>query len=184
MKSPMNAKVPTVLVIYLVLTATFNTIIFTTPFIYMYDRGIGEGVYRAFSFICHQVPSRSFCIYPDAFAVSGCSAMTNGIVSVDPVLGMGYKFPVCARCISFYTGMFIGGLMLLFIFFRRGGYPILPVWLFIMFIIPMGVDGTFQLLGFWESTNTVRVLTGFPAGFIVPFYLMPILDKSRAQWSG
>ena len=42
----------------------------------------------------------------------------------------------------------------------------------LMFVIiglglgPMAIDGFTQLLTSYESTNTMRILTGFPAGFI------------------
>ena len=33
-------------------------------------------------------------------------------------------------------------------------------------LVPMGIDGFTQLLTSYESTNTMRIITGVPAGFV------------------
>jgi uncharacterized membrane protein len=49
----------------------------------------------------------------------------------------------------------------------------------ILSLIPIGVDGTGQLFGFWESTNLVRILTGLPAGIICGIAIGVIIDELR-----
>ena len=48
----------------------------------------------------------------------------------------------------------------------------------IVFLLPMAVDGGTQFLGLRESTNVLRALTGFSAGLIVPFYVIPFVLAS------
>lgn len=85
---------------------------------------------------CHQKSSRSFFIN-------------------------GNQMPICARCTAIYVGLALG--ILFFVFF----YVDIKWWMIVLAILPMGIDGTAQtILGLYESTNLIRVLTGLPAGFI------------------
>jgi len=76
---------------------------------------------------------------------------------------VGYQFPICARCTAIYTGIAFGlGLEMLF------GPPsrqLLPV--ILLFAVPCGIDGVTQLVLKRESTNLIRLFTGFPAGVAV-----------------
>ena len=75
----------------------------------------------------------------------------------------GNQMPFCSRCTAIWLGAALG---LLFLFFYK--VELNRRFLLIIFIslIPIGVDGFGQLLGFWESTNLIRLLTGLLAGFI------------------
>ena len=60
---------------------------------------------------------------------------------------------------------------------RHDKKEILPaIWL-ILAIVPIGIDGTGQLLGFWESTNLIRAITGGIVGIAIAVYMIPILNK-------
>ena len=69
----------------------------------------------------------------------------------------GRKFPICARC----TGELVGIVVSLFscFFFR------LPIWMCILIMIPLIVDGTIQMFTKYESNNLRRVVTGFLFGY-------------------
>ena len=69
----------------------------------------------------------------------------------------GTQFPICARCTGELVGI-LTGLVCCF-FFRP------PMWICILFLIPMVVDGFAQQLTAYESTNTKRVITGLLFGF-------------------
>ncbi|MCF2206953.1 DUF2085 domain-containing protein [Halobacterium salinarum] len=74
----------------------------------------------------------------------------------------GRYFGLCARC----TGMYSSGVLAI-LATRLWSIPIRPVWLFLgglFFLIPGGVDGFTQLLGERESTNRLRIVTGFLLG--------------------
>ncbi len=80
----------------------------------------------------------------------------------------GNEMPFCARDVAIYTFMALGVLLTVF--------PTMPFydrlndlkwyWL-VLALVPIGIDGTGQLLGYWESTNPMRVLTGGLCGLVV-----------------
>lgn len=72
----------------------------------------------------------------------------------------GNEMPYCARCTGIFVGLFIGAAFSLFIILD------LKVWYIIGALVPMGIDGVGQMLGLWESSNLVRVVTGGLAGVI------------------
>ena len=65
---------------------------------------------------------------------------------------------LCARCTFFWIGVSISSLLM---FFSKLPASIL---LGLFLIVPMALDGLLQLIGFYESTNIMRLLTGFLAG--------------------
>ncbi|MEM4295469.1 MAG: DUF2085 domain-containing protein [Candidatus Anstonellales archaeon] len=81
---------------------------------------------------------------------------------------IGYKFPVCARDLGIFMGMALTTLA-----FRRGGEnkDEIRMAYIILLIIPLAIDGSGQFLGFWESTNDIRIITGllFGAGITLLF---------------
>ena len=44
-------------------------------------------------------------------------------------------------------------------------------------IVPMAMDGFTQLLTVYESTNTIRVITGFMAGFVIGWFVSSALSS-------
>jgi uncharacterized membrane protein len=69
-----------------------------------------------------------------------------------------YTFPVCARC----TGVALGQVLAVFVFlFGLSVPPILSVGL----LTVMGIDWSIQKIGWMESTNMRRLLTGLCGGF-------------------
>lgn len=88
---------------------------------------------------------------------------------------IGYKFPVCARDAGIYLFMLLGGVV--FAFARGADDKNVPpaIW-FVLALVPIAIDGGGQFLGFWESVNSVRLLTGAIAGFAIPFYVIPMLN--------
>lgn len=72
----------------------------------------------------------------------------------------GNEMPYCSRDLGIFIGMMLGCLFGLYIVLD------LKVWYIFGGLAPMGVDGVGQLLGLWESTNPVRLVTGGLAGFI------------------
>ena len=69
----------------------------------------------------------------------------------------GKKFPICARCTGELVGIFVS---LFSCFFFQ-----LPVWMRILIMIPLIVDGTVQMFTKYESNNRRRFITGFLFGY-------------------
>lgn len=101
------------------------------------------------SAVCHQMAERSF------------------------ILG-GKQLPVCARCTGIYSGIFFS--MVFFIIFGRlkGNIPHSKWGMLLgaLSFIPISVDGFFSYLGFWESTQLLRVITGALAGASLTGFLL------------
>ena len=112
----------------------------------------GEEIYTLFSPICHQYPTRSFWIFDRPWAL-------------------------CARCSTAYLGIAIAALIskVRFSFFKRAiiGFSL---------ICFVAIDPILQLLGFYESNNLVRLITGLIGGFgaFMLIYPIPFTYKDQA----
>jgi uncharacterized membrane protein len=99
---------------------------------------ISDSIGWFYSHLCHQLPFRSF-FFDDI------------------------QQPVCARDVSIYIATALG-----LVFFRLRGFGekefkinyVLTALLF----LPTAIDGFTQLSGWRESTNELRLITGFPFG--------------------
>lgn len=107
---------------------------------------------------CHQLPERS--------------------IFID-----GRQLPVCARD----TGIYLGSLIsLLFILFsRRKKSDAIPAtyisFIFVFFMLIMGVDAVSSYLGLRVTTNSIRLLTGLLVGISLPFFLYPLLIDNISE---
>jgi uncharacterized membrane protein len=76
---------------------------------------------------------------------------------------------------AIYAAMLIGGMIMPFLYdVRSKKTP--NIWILVLAIIPIAIDGGTQLLGVRESTNSLRLVTGAIIGFIVPFFLIPLIN--------
>ena len=94
---------------------------------------------------------------------------------------VGYKLPICSRDIGLYLGMFLSALIYSKIRSIKETRVYPPIF-FVLALVPMGLDGTIQLVSefgvlpfVYESTNIVRIITGLIAGSAATFYALPIL---------
>ncbi len=103
------------------------------------------------------------------------------------ILINGNQMPVCSRCMAVYLGFLLGLIFTLYVpnnmehkkyitfilpkKFRKKtieklGLEFLPVIIISLFLIPVAIDGTLQLLTSYESSHFLRIITGIPAGWI------------------
>ena len=111
--------------------------------------GISSPIYKFFSYLCHQIPSRSFHLESHSFAV-------------------------CSRCFGVYFGLLFG--FLVYPFFRpiEEIEPLPRFWLFLA-LIPMGVDWTLGFFDIWENTHLSRFLTGLILGTACAVFIVPAI---------
>jgi uncharacterized membrane protein len=99
---------------------------------------ISDSIGWFYSHLCHQLSFRSL--------------FYNGI-----------QMPVCARDLSIYVATALG-----LVFFRLkglGGKEFkINYALTVLLFLPTAIDGFTQLFGWRESTNELRLITGFPYG--------------------
>ena len=84
------------------------------------------------------------------------------------------QMPLCARCTGIYTGAFFA---FCFFFLRRrmkGSRPfsMAEAVLTGLAILPVGMDGVGSYLGFWESSQMMRMFSGSLVGAVVPGFLL------------
>ncbi len=116
-------------------------------------KAISQPIYRFFSYICHQISSRSFHYHE-------------------------YQFAVCARCFGFYSGFVLG--FIVYPFFRQlnntESFP--RFWLFAA-MIPMGLDFSLTFFGIWENTHLSRLITGLILGVACAVFIVPAVVEIR-----
>jgi uncharacterized membrane protein len=119
----------------------------------------GFTIYQAFSYVCHQIPERSFFI-------------------------AGHKFAVCSRCTGLYAGFATATLVYPIIKSLRQTEAPARKWLFIA-AAPLAIDFALGYLGIWDNTHSSRFSTGALLGAVSVLYVMPgLIDLSFRDWRG
>jgi uncharacterized membrane protein len=137
-------------------------------------------IYTIYSFLCHQLPERSFFLFgPKAMYSLGDIAQTHWNVNNPIVLRqfigtpeLGWKVAWSDRMVSMFTSILI---------FAWAWWPLrkrirpLPIWALILLLVPMGIDGSTHMLsdilrwggGFRDTNAWLAVLTNnsLPASF-------------------
>jgi uncharacterized membrane protein len=88
----------------------------------------------------------------------------------------GNQMPFCVRCTAIWLGLAVG---LGFMVFYRIQLNEKFLFVILLGIVPIGVDGVGQLFGFWESTNIIRLITGSLAGTVCGVTIGLIIDEIK-----
>ena len=110
---------------------------------------VSSPLYHFFSFICHQMSTRSFHVE-------------------------GEQFAVCSRCFGVYFGLLVG--FAIYPLWRVIDEidPLPRFWLFLS-LIPIGVDWSLTIFGIWENTHLSRFITGLILGIACATFIIPAL---------
>ena len=110
---------------------------------------ISDPIYKFFSYVCHQIPSRSFHVAE-------------------------HQFAVCSRCFGIYSGLLAG--FIVYPFFQKieETEPLPRFWLFLA-MVPIGIDWTLGVFNIWENTHFSRFATGMILGVACAVYIVPAL---------
>jgi len=134
-----------------VLTTAWVALLVATPLL---PGWTGAVVYGVGSFICHQIPERSFHL-------------------------AGFQLPVCARCLGIYLGASVGaGFVWMRALSARPFGPLAPVALrrfAVLAAIPTLVTVALEFAGLWFPSNGTRAVAGFPLGVMVALVVMSAL---------
>lgn len=144
---------------------------------------LGKIIYMIYSFLCHQLPERSYFLFGPKISYSLAEIQAAWQDSTNPAIlrqfignpSMGWKIAWSDRMVSMFTSLWLFGLIWLPL---RKRVKVLPLWAFMLFIIPVAFDGTSHLFsdmqgfsqGFrnsnlWLVTLTQNALPGsFYAG--------------------
>ena len=143
--------------------------------------GIGKAIYFIYSFLCHQLPERSYFLFGSKLTYSlpeiqAAWQNTSSPLILRQFIGnpeLGWKVAWSDRMVSMYTATWIFGI--LWWPFHRRLKP-LPWWGLALFLLPMAVDGSSHFLsdlagigeGFRDSNAWLATLTN--NAFTTDFY--------------
>jgi len=141
-------------------------------------------IYGLYSFACHQLPDHSYFLFgadpvpliPDLEA--GGMAPHLDLLQRRQFIGnpqLGFKVAICQRDIAIYGAVLAAGL--LYGLWRRQVRQ-LSLWVYLLFLIPIAVDGLTQLFGLRESTWELRTLTGALFGAASVWFAYPYVDDA------
>ena len=118
---------------------------------------LGQAIYRGFSYVCHQIPERSFFIGE-------------------------HQFAVCARCTGLYAGFTLATVVYPLVRSLRQIEAPARKWLFIA-AAPLAIDFMLGYVGIWNNTHFSRFATGALLGAVAVLYIMPgLIDLSLRDW--
>ncbi len=118
--------------------------------------GFAAKIYATFSYVCHQIPERSFHL-------------------------AGHKFGVCSRCTGLYSGIALAALTYpLARPLTRTTTPRL-FWLFLA-AVPIAIDFSLGYFGIWHNTHVSRFVTGAILGAVTIFFILPGLVELSSMF--
>lgn len=132
--------------------AFWSALILTAPLAAAAGAETGaHNLYTFFSYICHQLPSRSFYLIE-------------------------HKFGVCSRCSGVYFGLLAGTLA--YPIFRQISEvnPLPRIWL-VLAMVPISVDWSLTYFEIWQNTFFTRFATGLILGIACSVFIIPALAE-------
>ncbi|OGO29116.1 MAG: hypothetical protein A2W33_03445 [Chloroflexi bacterium RBG_16_52_11] len=123
--------------------------------------GAGKAIYFIYSFFCHQLPERSIFLFGEKPMYTLAEIQAAWQNTINPLtlrkfIGnetLGWKVAWSDRMISFYTSIWL--FALIWPWSRRKVKP-LPLWGFVLFLLPIALDG---------GTHMISDLAGIGQGF-------------------
>jgi len=145
--------------------------------------GPAELIHRVFAPLCHQLPERSFFLFgpQTVYSYEELALQLGGSTVPQRMVGtpeLGFKMAVCERDIAVYGAMVLAGIA--FQWLRPRLRP-LTARQFVLFILPMAIDGGGQLIGLWSSTWLTRVITGVLFGIACIGLTYPYLEQGMRE---
>ncbi len=139
-------------------------------------------VYRA---ACHQLPHHSWFLFGRQWTYTWAEVQPHTGVPADreilafhhPIRDaeLGYQLAICERDMGIWVAMLATTVVLAL---RRRPLPgPLPIRWYALALIPMGIDGFTQLLGWRTSTPLLRSVTGAVFGAATALLIVPYLDQ-------
>ncbi len=134
--------------------------------------GAGRVIYFIYSWLCHQLPERSFFLFGQKFTYSLAEVQNVWQNTTNPLIlrqfvgnaEMGWKVAWSDRMVSMFTSTWLFGMVWWSL--RRWLKP-LPWWGLVLFLLPMALDGTSHLFsdlagigqGFRDNNAWLAALT-------------------------
>lgn len=135
---------------------------------------------------CHQLPDRSYFLFGDQIVYTLDELESAGVLADSSILQrrryigdetLGYKVAICERDLAIYGSMFVGGLIFAVVRKRRRIVK-LPIKIYLLFMLPIAIDGLSQLFGLRTSNWFLRTLTGSLFGLATIWLAYPYVQES------
>jgi uncharacterized membrane protein len=155
-----------------ILAPAFMNLGWTTP---------ANVIYTLYRPACHQRPERSYFIGGESFVYTP-EELTAAGLQVGPFArdigneAVGWKVAFCERDVAIYGSILVAGLAYGLLRRRMGGWKMRFLY-FVLFMVPMGLDGVLQLFPFHESNWWLRTLTGVIFGVGAVIFAYPYLQE-------
>ncbi len=192
------------IILVIVILFFFLFLAFMAPVLMKYEiTQLGRTIYKIYSNFCHQFAHRSWFLFGEQVFYPAYSEKGSGIRPLNEVFGVfaesvqesreiignesaGYKVAICQRDVAIYGAMLIFALIF---YISQNRIKKIPFWIwFLMAIIPIGVDGFWQLISSsnlsilkitsHESTPLIRSITGCMFGAFTGWYLYPAIEET------
>ncbi len=141
-------------------------------------------IYSMYSFACHQLPDRSYFLFGDQPMYDVSTLVSNGMNTGLGLLErrrfigneiVGYKLAFCQRDLAIYGSVLLAGLV--YGLLRNRIRP-LSLKVYALFLIPIALDGTTQLVGLRTSNWWLRLITGALFGAASVWLAYPHLESA------
>lgn len=141
-------------------------------------------VYAIYSPTCHQLPDRSYFLFGEQPVYSLQELESAGVLPGTSILErrryvgdetIGWKVALCERDVAIYGALLVGGLLFGLL---RGRVPKLSLKFYLLFMIPIAVDGLTQLFGLRTSNWWLRTLTGALFGLATAWFAYPYVEEA------
>ncbi|MEZ4766935.1 MAG: DUF2085 domain-containing protein [Caldilineales bacterium] len=148
--------------------------------------GAARVIYTVYVPTCHQLPDRSYFLFGDKTVYTLGELETAGVLPGTSLLErrryigdetLGYKVAICERDIAIYGSMVLGGLVFGLLRKRRR-IPKLPIGIYLLFLVPIALDGFTQLFGLRTSNWFLRTVTGALFGLATIWLAYPYVQES------
>lgn len=146
--------------------------------------GPARVIYLVYSPACHQLPDRSYFLFGEnpVYTLEELESANvlpgSGLLERRRFIGdetLGWKVALCERDVAIYGSMLIASIAFALL---RGRVRRLPLPVFVLFIIPIAVDGLSQLFGLRTSNWALRTITGALFGVGVVWLTYPYIQES------
>ena len=144
-------------------------------------------VYLIYSYLCHQLPDHSYFLFGPTLApqeaelIAGGMSESANLFAQRSFIGspeVGWKVALCQRDVAIYAAVFLTGV--LYGLVRNRMRP-LPFKFYVLFLIPIAIDGGTQLIGWRESNWFLRTVTGALFGFASVWLAYPYVEDAMAD---
>lgn len=144
-------------------------------------------IYTVYSYACHQLPGHSYFLFGDSL-VPSMAALEAGGMATGPNLfeqrafigseSVGYKVALCQRDVAIYAAIALGGLLFAAL---RNRIHSPSIRIYLLFLIPIALDGGTQLVGLRESNWILRTLTGALFGGASVWLVYPYVEAAMEE---